>query len=148
MDRLLSLSQAARMVGVPRRLLQQHIQQGRIDAFEGHVRMSELLKAYPDADAERSGMIEKVKRIRDAALFKDLNDARLDEERLASDLHRAKLRIDELAAELSQYKQLATETEHRLLALQERCDARQAMMLGTLIGWYMSQLKLMEDTNI
>ncbi|MCP5430283.1 MAG: hypothetical protein H6962_08805 [Chromatiaceae bacterium] len=70
MDRLLSVSQAARMVGVPRRLLQQHIQEGRIDAFEGHVRVSELRKAYPEADSERSGMIEKVSRIREAAVFK------------------------------------------------------------------------------
>ena len=46
MDRLLSVSQAARMVGIPRRLLQQHIQEGRINAFEGHIRMSELHKAY------------------------------------------------------------------------------------------------------
>ena len=54
MDRLLSLSQAARMVGVPRRVLQQYIQDGHLTAFEGQIRMSELHKAFPDADSDES----------------------------------------------------------------------------------------------
>ena len=91
MDRLLSLSQAARMVGVPRRLLQQHIQEGRINAFEGHIRMSELHKAYPEADSDRSGMLEKVNRIREAALFKSTRDGRPDPEHLATELQRTRV---------------------------------------------------------
>ena len=144
MDRLLSVSQAARMVGVPRRLLQQHIQEGRINAFEGHIRMSELHKAYPEADSDRSGMLEKVKRIREAALFKETRDARPDVDHLASELQRARVEIGRLQGELDSYRQLAGETEQRLLDLQERCDERQAMMLGTLVGWFMNQLKLRE----
>lgn len=144
MDRLLSLSQAARMVGVPRRLLQQHIQEGLIEAFEGHIRMSELHKAYPDADADRSGMVEKVRRIREAALFKALHDSRPDAEHLTTELQRARVEIARLQEEVDGYRQLAAETEERLLTLQEQCDARQAMMLGTLVGWFMNQLKLRE----
>jgi hypothetical protein len=30
----------------------------------------------------------------------------------------------------------------RLVALQESCDKRQSMILGTLIGWYMHQVKM------
>ena len=145
MDRLLSLSQAARLVGVPRRLLQQHIQEGRISAFEGYIRMSELRKAYPQADSDRSAMVEKVQRIRDAALFKSNPNIRADPERAATDLQRARIEMARLQEELESYRQLAAETEERLLDLQERCDARQAMMLGTLVGWYMNQLKLRED---
>lgn len=142
MDRLLSVSQAARMVGVPRRLLQQHIQEGRINAFEGHIRMSELHKAYPQADSEHSGMLEKVQRIREAALFKSTRDGRRDPEHLATELQRARVELGRVQAELDGYRQLASETEQRLLDLQERCDERQAMMLGTLVGWFMNQLKL------
>jgi hypothetical protein len=144
MDRLLSLSQAARIVGVPRRLLQQHIQEGRLSAFEGHIRMSELQKAYPDADSDRSGMVEKVKRIQEAALYKSTRDGRPDAEHLATELQRARVEAARLHDELESYRQLAVETEERLLDLQERCDARQAMMLGTLVGWFMNQLKLRE----
>lgn len=144
MDRLLSLSQAARMVGVPRRLLQQHIQEGRIEAFEGHIRMSELHKAYPEADSDRSGMLEKVNRIREAALFKTSRDFKPDVDQLATELQRARVEVSRLHDELDGYRRLAVETEQRLLTLQEQCDARQAMMLGTLVGWFMNQLKLRE----
>ncbi len=144
MDRLLSLSQAARMVGVPRRLLQQHIQEGRIAAFEGHIRVSELRKAYPDADSDRSGMVEKVNRIREAALFKTTRDFRPDVDHLATELQRARVEAVRLQEELEGYRRLAVETEERLLKLQAQCDARQAMMLGTLVGWLMNQRKLRE----
>ncbi len=144
MDRLLSLSQAARMVGVPRRLLQQHIQEGRIAAFEGHIRLSELRKAYPEADSDRSGMVEKVKRIREAALYKANLESRPDAEQLATELQRARVEVARMQQELDSYRQLAVETEERLLALQEQCNAREAMLLGTLVGWFMNQIKMRE----
>ena len=144
MDRLLSVSQAARMVGVPRRLLQQHIQEGKIDAFEGHIRMSELLKAYPQADSDRSGMLEKVNRIREAAVFKTTREFTPDVDQLSTELQRARVEVARLRDELDGYRELTAETEERLLKLQENCDARQAVMLGTLVGWFMNQLKLRE----
>ncbi|MCB1725125.1 MAG: hypothetical protein KDJ39_15680 [Gammaproteobacteria bacterium] len=145
MDRLLSLSQAARMVGVPRRLLQQHIQEGLIEAFEGHIRVSELRKAYPEADSDRSGMVEKVQRLREAALYKANRDGKPDVDHLSSELQRARVEIARLQDDLDGYRQLAAETEERLLDMQERCDTRQAMMIGTLVGWFMNQLKLREQ---
>ena len=144
MDRLLSLSQAARMVGVPRRLLQQHIQEGRIHAFEGHIRMSELRKAYPQADSDRSGMVEKVQRIREAAVLKSLPDVHPNTESLSVELQRTRVELARVQDELDSYRHLVAETEERLLELQERCDTRQAMMLGTLVGWFMNQLKIRE----
>ena len=144
MDRLLSVSQAARMVGVPRRLLQQHIQEGKINAFEGHIRMSELHKAYPQADSDRSGMLEKVNRIREAAVFKTTRDFTPDVDQLSTELQRARVEVARLRDELDGYRALTAETEERLLELQENCDARQAMVLGTLVGWFMNQLKLRE----
>jgi CDP-4-dehydro-6-deoxyglucose reductase, E3 len=144
MDRLLSVSQAARMVGVPRRLLQQHIQEGKINAFEGHIRMSELHKAYPQADSDRSGMLEKVNRIREAAVFKTTRDFTPDVDQLSTELQRARVEVARLRDELDGYRALTAETEERLIELQENCDARQAMVLGTLVGWFMNQLKLRE----
>ncbi|MCB1772123.1 MAG: hypothetical protein KDI88_00785, partial [Gammaproteobacteria bacterium] len=129
MDRLLSLSQAARMVGVPRHLLQQHIQEGVIEAFEGHIRMSELQKAYPDANPDRSGMVEKVKRIREAASMKANRDFKPNVDHLCTELQRARVEIERLQEEVAGYRRFAAETEERLLGLQEQCDARQAMML-------------------
>jgi len=148
MDRLLSLSQAARMVGVTRRVLQQQIQEGRLATFEGNIRMSELLKEYPEVQmqADRSGMVEKVRRIREAAVAKGASDTRMDPERLAVEVHRLKIELGLARDQVASYQQLAAETSDRLLELQERCDRRQAMMLGTVIGWYMHQVKLRETS--
>lgn len=146
MDRLLSVSQAARLVGVPRRMIQHHIQEGLLEAFEGHIRLSELRKAYPEADSDRSGMVEKVNRIREAAASKANRDFKPNVDHLCTELQRARVEIERLNEEVASYQQFASETERRLLVLQENCDARQAMMLGTLIGWFMNQLKLRRDS--
>jgi len=146
MDRLLSVSQAARMAGVPRRMLQQHIQEGRVSTFEGYIRMSELHKAYPQVSGDKSGMVEKVRLIREAAAFKDIGEAKADPDRLAAELHRAKIEIASLQGKLESYQQLAADTEQRLLQVQERCERREASMLGTLIGWYMNQVKLRDNS--
>ena len=89
-------------------------------------------------------MIEKVRRIREAALYKAAPDTRQDPEHLAAELQRARVEIERLNDRIDGYRRLAAETEERLLQLQENCDARQAMMLGTLVGWFMNQLKLRE----
>lgn len=145
MDRLFSVSQAARLVGVPRRMIQQHIQEGRVEAFEGHIRLSELRKAYPEADSERSGMVEKVNRIREAAASKANRDFKPNVDHLCTELQRARVEIERLSAEVGSYQRFAMETENRLVELQDRCDKRQAMMLGTLIGWFMNQQKIRQQ---
>ena len=146
MDRLLSVSQAARMAGVPRKMLQQHIQEGRISSFDGYIRMSELQKAYPEANGEKSGMVEKTRLIREAAILKDGESRYADPERLTTELHRAKIEIARLQQKLDSYKELAAQTEDQLLNLQEQCHRREASMLGTVIGWYMNQVKLREKS--
>ena len=89
-DRLLSLSQAARMAGVTRKILQQHISCGDLSTFEGYVRMSDLRTVYPEVSGDRSGMIEKVRRIQDAAALKKCVDKiKEDPQRLANELHKA-----------------------------------------------------------
>jgi hypothetical protein len=145
MDRDLSLSQAARMVGVPRKVLQQQIQQGDLSTFEGHLRMSELLKLYPDTVPDNSGMVEKVRRIRQAAVLKGTGDGRPDAEHLAAEVHRLKIQISMLHDQVESYRDLSDEMAERLVALQESCDKRQSMILGALIGWYMHQVKMRDD---
>lgn len=144
MDRLLSLSQAARMVGVPRRTLQQYIREGQLSVFEGDIRLSELLKVFPRADADRSGMIERMDRIKAGAMFKTPNDANLDAEHLAGEVHRLRLQLGETQAALDSYRQMAAEMKDRLTALQDHCDRKQAVMIGSLVGWFMHQCKLRE----
>jgi len=145
MDHLLSLSQAARMVGVPRKVLQQHIQAGHLTAFEGHIRSSELLKEFPEVRPDGSGMVEKVRRLQEVAVSKGTGEGRQDADRLATELQRLKAELAHTRAQLRGYQSLAAETSDRLLELQERCDNRQSLMLNTLLGWYLNQVKLRDS---
>ena len=147
MDRLLSLSQAARMVGVRRKILQQQIQEGELRTFEGSLRLSELMRLYPELEPEGSGMLEKTRRIREAAALKGVGNPQADPEQLAAEIHRLKIQQGLLQDQIDSYKRLSAETSDRLLELQERCDRKQAMLLGTLIGWYMHQVKLRDDDS-
>jgi hypothetical protein len=70
MPRLISLSQAARMVGVKRSELQNRIQSGELRTFEGAILLSDLLHAYPHAEAEDSSMLERVGEIMEQAVGK------------------------------------------------------------------------------
>ena len=99
MDRLLSLSQAARMVGGA--VCCSSTFRGPYRRLRGHIRVSELRKAYPEADSERSGMVEKVNRIREAAVFKATRDCRPDVDHLATELQRARVEVARLQDELT-----------------------------------------------
>ena len=70
MDRYLSVSRAARLVGIKRGTLQKRIQDGDISTFEGKVSVDELLRAYPQTEIEDSTMIERTRRIKEEAVGK------------------------------------------------------------------------------
>jgi CDP-4-dehydro-6-deoxyglucose reductase len=69
MARRISLSRAARLVGVKRGVLQQRIRAGELKTFEGEIVLSDLLQAYPDAQIEDTSMLERVEQIIEQATF-------------------------------------------------------------------------------
>ena len=60
MPRLITLSRAARLVGVKRGALQKKIRDGELRTFEGELLLSDLLHVYPQAQVEDSSMLERV----------------------------------------------------------------------------------------
>lgn len=70
MDRHLSLSQAARLIGVKRKDVQQKIQQNKLRVMEGSVVLSDLKKAFPDAQYEDNTMLEKMEKFMQDAVHK------------------------------------------------------------------------------
>ncbi len=142
MDHLLSLSQASRMVGVPRKVLQGHIQMGDLTVFEGSIRQSELLKVFPDTLTEKSGMLEKTRRIQEDAINKYMHDTAPDVDHLMSEVQRLRAALSEAEDALFSYKQLASEMKTRLKDFQGKCDKKQALMFTSLMGWFYSQCKL------
>ena len=69
MAKRISLSRAARLVGVKRGTLQQQIRAGELKTFEGEIVLADLLHAYPNAQIEDSSMLERVEQIIEQATF-------------------------------------------------------------------------------
>jgi CDP-4-dehydro-6-deoxyglucose reductase len=70
MSRLITLSRAARLVGVKRGALQQKIRDGELRTFEGEILLSDLLHAYPRAEVEDTSMLDRVEQIMEQAVNK------------------------------------------------------------------------------
>lgn len=117
MARLLSASRAASIVGVPRGKIQKHIQNGELTSFEGKVKLSQLIKLYPDSQIEKDDMSEKIEEFIANALkrtryakFQKLNTP--DTATLAA-------RVAALSKELSQTKSDLYHHEQLLSQLQQ-----------------------------
>lgn len=74
MARLISLSRAARLVGVKRTTLQKQIQAGELHTFEGELDLTELLRVYPQTKVEDSAMLERADRMIERALNRVVRD--------------------------------------------------------------------------
>jgi CDP-4-dehydro-6-deoxyglucose reductase, E3 len=75
-SRLLTLSRAARLVGVRRGALQGKIRSGELATFEGLVSAEDLLRAYPQAQLEDDGL-ERFERIKDSAFTQRMRERAL-----------------------------------------------------------------------
>ena len=110
MPRLLTLSRAARLVGIRRGALQSKIRSGELATFEGMVAAEDLLRAYPEIKLEEDGALERLERIKEAAFGQRVRDrvlpsaevlvARLTE--LSTDLARVQGRSDAYRATLDE----------------------------------------------
>lgn len=135
MSRYLSLSQAARLVGVNRGTIQRHIRHGRLSTFEGQVALGELLKVYPEARAEDSAVLERLERIKAQAPFKYAQGNYPDPADMAGEIQRLRVALGDARAELGVYRETVAELTARLEGLREDCDHRQRVLLGALIAW-------------
>ena len=102
MPRLLTVSRAARLVGVSRGTLQQQIQDGQLPSFEGKVDIDDLTRAYPQVELEDNAMLEKIEDIIDNALKR----ARGEKLRklISPDLGTLAARVASLSKELARIK--------------------------------------------
>lgn len=74
MARLITLSRAARLVGVNRGTLQKQIRAGELSTFEGQLDLTELLRVYPQTRLEDSTMIERADLMIERALSRVVRD--------------------------------------------------------------------------
>jgi CDP-4-dehydro-6-deoxyglucose reductase len=132
MPRLLTVSRAARLVGVSRGTLQQQIQNGELPSFEGQVDIDDLTRAYPQVQLEDNAVMEKIENIIENALKR----ARGEKLRklLAPDLSTLAARVASLSKELARTKHqnqwfndVIKETQDKLLELEKTANPGPAL---------------------
>lgn len=116
MAELLTLSRAARLVGVARGALQRKIREGALASFEGMVRADELARAFPGTQLEDDAELARVEGIKERAFGRRVYERSLpDKEVLAA-------RLGALARELAEVKARAAHREALLGELGERLE--------------------------
>jgi CDP-4-dehydro-6-deoxyglucose reductase len=114
MPELLSLTRAARLVGVARGALQKRIRNGELQTFEGRVSAAELLRLYPQARLEDDAFLERLNHLREAAYAGRLR------ERILPDPEVLVARLAELSRELATAKGRLTRYRRLVEAVQQR----------------------------
>jgi CDP-4-dehydro-6-deoxyglucose reductase len=149
MPRLITLSRAARLVGVKRGTLQQKIQKGELRTFEGELLLADLLHAYPQTQVEDTTMLERVGHIMEQAVNKIV---RSEEE--MPDYNTLAARILTLGRELAQarndarrYRELVADLQQQLAELSSSADEGESRTLGKLQDWLQQAIAVTEASK-
>ena len=117
MPRVITLSRAARLVGVKRGALQTKIQQGELRTFEGELLLADLLHAYPQTEVEDTTMLKRVEHIMEQAVNKII---RPDEETPDSNTLAARILV--LGQELAQARQETRRQDELITGLKQKIE--------------------------
>lgn len=141
MPQLLSLSRAARLLGVTRGELQKHIRNGELRAFDGNVSLDDLLAVFPDTQLEDNTEFSRVTQIKEKAFGKRVF------ERAMPDVEVLAARLTELSKELTHHQEHASQLDELLvrlrLKLQEtesQCPTAAQATIKALSAWLLNEI--------
>ncbi len=148
---LITLSRAARLVGVKRGTLQKQIQQGELRTFEGELLLADLLHAYPHTEVGDSTMLDRVEAIKEQAVNKII---RADTDK--PDVDTLYARVMSLGRELAAARQQARSSEGLVESLKRKFeelppdnadDRTRAEAFSTLRSWFFQTLEAVESVD-
>lgn len=118
MSRFVSLSRAAKLVGISRGALQKKIHNLELESFEGQVNLDDIEKIYPDAQIEDNHIIEDLEKIVEQALKRAKGEklAKL----IAPDPHTLAARLQVVSKECSKSKAQLKQLTSLISQLQEK----------------------------
>ena len=118
MTQWLTLSRAARLIGVSRGTLQRQVRDGELPTNDGLVSTEGLLRLYPQWSMEDSGAFERVARLKEEAFGRRVQERVLPpQEVLAQRLYAQSRELADLRRHLSRYHELVVALGDRLDAL-------------------------------
>lgn len=117
MTHQLTVWRAAQLLGVARGVLQQQVRDGILNLNDGLLDADALLRLYPDAHLEESGLLERVAQIRDEAFGKRVRERMLpSQEVLAQRLFAQTQELADVRKHLQRYHGLVIELQKQARA--------------------------------
>jgi len=150
MARLVSISRAAKLVGVSRGNLQRRIQDGELQSFEGQLRLSDLADAFPNASLEDNSMLEKLERIIERAAIRARNRAPAMPPDMQTLAARANLLTEDLVEaklEISIFYNIMDKLKARLNTL-SRENPQISESLRDLQSWLLQEIDSVSEKKI
>ncbi len=146
MSQLLTLSRAARLVGVSRGALQKKVKDGELPTFEGMVAPSDLLRVYPQTHLEDNTLFEHLMQIKDSAFAKRIRERILpDPEVLALRLSELGRELAETRSQLVRFRTVSSEFDQRLATLSANLPGNASTKIGALRDWLQAALTRVPD---
>jgi len=140
MPQYLTLSRAARLIGVRRGALQGKIRSGELATFEGMVSAEDLQRAYPQARLEDDSGLERLERIKDAAFARRVRERLLpNTEVLVARLSAMSSERAQVEERLEHYRAIVDALRRKLRELGDSGSPRAAA--AGLLEWLERQLE-------
>ncbi|MBI3778601.1 MAG: 2Fe-2S iron-sulfur cluster binding domain-containing protein [Gammaproteobacteria bacterium] len=139
---LLTLTRAARLVGVSRGALQKKIKNGDLPTFEGMVKPEDLMRAYPNTRLEDTSVIEHFAHIKDEAFAHRMRERLLPEpEVLAERLAGLGRELARTKALVERYKTITDWLYDKFNAYEKTGGAEARAIMGPLKLWLRHELE-------
>jgi CDP-4-dehydro-6-deoxyglucose reductase len=139
---LLTVTRAARLLGVTRAVLQKKIQSGEMISFDGKVTVESLLACYPDAQLEDDAEFARVAKIRELAFGKRVFERAMpDAEVLVARLAELGKILADNQGQVSQFNNLLNKLWKKLDEIEEQADVDTRLMVGNLKLWIKNEVE-------
>lgn len=151
MSRLVSLSRAAKLVGLSRGALQRRVHDLELQSFEGQVKLDDIEKMFPDAEIEDNHLIEDLEKIIEQALHK-AHGAKLaqllapDSKTLATRLHAITKEHVKAKSQVNKFTQLFSDLESKISELSK--TSNNSPLFEELNNWLSESVKKIHNPEL
>lgn len=140
----LSVSKAARMLGISRFDIQNQINNGKLQTHEGYVTIDSLRLAYPNTslDSEQDRRIQKMQQIKNAAIMKmevDTITHNENEKAYMDIITNLKSKLYKEEIKNQHYELVFSELTEHLNMLEKHCHSEDKVALHQLQNWVKSR---------
>lgn len=149
MSHQLTVWRAAQLVGVARGVLQQQVRDGELVLSDGLVPTEELLRLYPAAKLEESGLLERVTHIKDDAFGRRVRERLLpSQEVLAQRLFSQSQELADVRRHLQHYHSLVVALQDRIRALAATGPDARLQELERFVSQGLAQVLATESVDL